>query len=201
MENKQETGLRYNSNKLRWSLVDFQALEPMVRVLEFGSKKYSDDNWRKGLKVTEICESLLRHTFAFMNGEDADPESGELHVGHMLCNAKFLSYMVLFKPEYDNRRKREPKDVIPKVSLNNEELNEMLKTLEWWRKNTIPGRNLDIGKGLPLECILCKNGQIPCVCGYINTPDTHIQLFVTESKCVYCRNPISKCRCITCYKP
>ena len=98
-----EVGDRHNSGKLQWSLVSWKALAPMVQVLMFGAKKYSAWNWTKGLKYTEICESLLRHTHAFMEGEDDDPESKLTHVGHILCNAMFLSYMSLFKKDMDDR--------------------------------------------------------------------------------------------------
>lgn len=99
----EKQGERHNENKLRWSLVPQSALEPMVRVLEFGATKYSDHNWQKGLPVTEICESLKRHLDAFMEGEDNDPESGKSHIGHIQCNALFLSWMMNNKPQLDNR--------------------------------------------------------------------------------------------------
>lgn len=109
-------GLRYNSGKLRWSLVDFEALEDMVRVLEFGSKKYSDNNWKKGLSVNQICESLLRHTFEIMSGKNNDEESRLPLAGHILCNAMFLAYMLRFKKEFDDRfidnNKKENADTI-----------------------------------------------------------------------------------------
>ena len=96
---------RFNTGKPKWGLVDFESLEPMVRVLEFGAKKYVEHNWKKGLPTTEICESLLRHVFAYLRGEDKDPESGISHIGHIQCNAMFLSHMMNFKPEFDNREK------------------------------------------------------------------------------------------------
>ncbi|MDK7375491.1 MULTISPECIES: dATP/dGTP diphosphohydrolase domain-containing protein [Weeksella] len=99
------SAVRYNGEKLRWSLVDFDALEDMVKVLEFGAKKYADNNWKKGLFTTEICESLIRHLTAYMRGEDIDPESGLPHTGHILCNAMFLSYMQRFKPDFDTRHR------------------------------------------------------------------------------------------------
>jgi hypothetical protein len=98
-----DKALRYNENKRRWSLVDFDSLEGMVKVLEYGSQKYSDNNWKKGLKTTEIAESLMRHLFAWLRGEDNDPESGLPHTGHILCNAMFLAYMEKNKPEFDSR--------------------------------------------------------------------------------------------------
>lgn len=94
---------RYNQEKLQWSLVDFNSFEDMVKVLEFGANKYDAFNWTKGLTTQSICESMLRHTFAFMSGEDKDKESGLSHVGHIQCNAMFLAYMLKNKPEFDNR--------------------------------------------------------------------------------------------------
>jgi uncharacterized protein YuzB (UPF0349 family) len=87
-----EQSLRYNEGKPQWSLVDFKSLEPMVRVMEYGCTKYSRDNWKKGLDTTQILESLSRHLFALMSGEIVDPESGEEHIGHILCNAMFWQY-------------------------------------------------------------------------------------------------------------
>lgn len=98
-----EAGLRFNKGKLKWSLVDMEALEPMVQVLMFGAEKYDSHNWKKGLKYTEVVESLQRHINAFLRGEDLDPESGLPHVGHMQCNTLFLGYMFQFKKEFDDR--------------------------------------------------------------------------------------------------
>ena len=94
---------RYNEGKIKWSLVSWRALEPMVQVLMFGAQKYSAHNWKKGLKYTEVCESLQRHMNSFLEGEDFDKESKLSHLGHILCNAMFLSYMFLFRKDMDDR--------------------------------------------------------------------------------------------------
>jgi len=99
-----EQALRYNQNKPKWSLVDFKSLEPMVKVLEYGAKKYTHENWKKGLPTKDVCESLLRHVFAYMEGEDIDNESGCTHLGHAMCNLMFLEYVMRVKPEFDNRK-------------------------------------------------------------------------------------------------
>lgn len=96
-------GDRFNTGKLKWSLVSWRALAPMVQVLMFGAEKYDDHNWKKGLKFTEVTESLQRHLNAFIEGEDNDPESKLSHVGHILCNAMFLSYMSIFRKDMDDR--------------------------------------------------------------------------------------------------
>ena len=98
-------GDRKNNGKHKWSLVSYKALEPMVDVLMFGEQKYSAHNWKKGLKYTETIESMQRHMNAFLDGEDNDPESGLPHIGHILCNAQFLSYMYQFRKDLDDRYK------------------------------------------------------------------------------------------------
>ena len=99
---KQDQALRYNEGKRKWSLVDFESLEPMVEVLEFGLKKYSKDNWKKGMPVSEVCESLLRHVFALLKGEEFDKESNISHIGHIQCNAMFIAYILKHKREEYN---------------------------------------------------------------------------------------------------
>jgi len=87
-----EKSERYNEGKLKWSLVHFKSLIPLVKVLMFGAKKYSPDNWKKRLDKKEILESLARHLFALMDGEENDRESGESHIGHIMSNAMFYAY-------------------------------------------------------------------------------------------------------------
>ncbi len=91
-EAKKAHGLRYNDGKLKWSYVNFEALEPMVRVLMFGAQKYEPFNWMKGLDKKEVLESMQRHLAKLMDGENNDPESNLHHIGHIMCNAMFYSY-------------------------------------------------------------------------------------------------------------
>jgi len=84
--------LRYNNGKLDWSLIDYKALTPMIRVLMFGSKKYTPDNWKKGMPREQILNSAMRHLTALMDGEEIDPESGLPHIGHLMCNGMFYSF-------------------------------------------------------------------------------------------------------------
>jgi hypothetical protein len=83
---------RFNEGKPKWSLVHFGSLIPMIRVLEFGAKKYSPDNWKKGMDTKEILESMQRHLAALIDGEEVDFESGISHMGHIQCNAMFYNY-------------------------------------------------------------------------------------------------------------
>jgi len=95
IEEKKETALRFNKDKLKWSLIDWTSLEPMVRQLMFGQKKYSRDNWKKGMKLSEIEDSLKRHSVALHNDPfSIDEESGLSHTAGLLCNSMFYSYYV-----------------------------------------------------------------------------------------------------------
>jgi hypothetical protein len=109
MSDSKGEALRFNEGKRRWGLVDFKSLEPMVKVLEFGANKYDDHNWKKGLDYVGVSESLMRHMFAWLDGEDIDPESGISHIGHIMCNAMFLSYYIENYPELDDRFKKKIK--------------------------------------------------------------------------------------------
>lgn len=37
-------------------------------------------------------ECMQRHLAALMDGETHDKESGQLHIGHIMCNALFYQY-------------------------------------------------------------------------------------------------------------
>jgi len=87
-----EKASRCNEGKPKWSLVHFESLVPMIRVLEFGAKKYAPKNWMKPMDTTEILESMQRHLAALLDGEIFDRESGISHMGHIQCNAMFYNY-------------------------------------------------------------------------------------------------------------
>ena len=88
--------VKFDSGKVDWTLVPFEALEDMVKVLEFGAKKYDRWNWTTGggFKWTRVAASGMRHLFAWLRGEDTDPESGLSHIAHAQCNLLFLAYYI-----------------------------------------------------------------------------------------------------------
>lgn len=106
LKQPQAKGDRFNTGKPKWSLIPQSALLPMVRQAEYGATKYAAWNWTKGLKVTEICESLKRHLDAFMEGKDLD-EEGMPHIGGIQWNAMALQWMLVNKPELDDRYKHD----------------------------------------------------------------------------------------------
>lgn len=88
-----------------WHGVNWNALECMVRVLEFGAKKYEVNGWRKGYLVSKCMDSLYRHVIALARGEKNDQETGISHYGHILCNLMFISWWIENRPELDDRPK------------------------------------------------------------------------------------------------
>lgn len=59
----------------------------MARVLEEGTKKYSDHNWRKGLMWSRMYNAALRHLGSM---SDWDDETGLGSDAHAACEIMFL---------------------------------------------------------------------------------------------------------------
>lgn len=94
---------RHNIGKSRYDLLPTFAQEQYARVMTYGAEKYSDRNWEKGMSWSSVAASLERHLQAFKRGEDFDPESGCLHVAHIICNAAYLAEYYDIYPEGDDR--------------------------------------------------------------------------------------------------
>jgi hypothetical protein len=111
---------RFNTGKSQLSMIleAKHALEGIASVMQFGAQKYERSNWRRGLKHTQICDSMLRHLSAYLSGETYDKESGLHHAFHIATNALFLAEHVVTHPNLDDRAF---------VSTVDEHLNEVLK--------------------------------------------------------------------------
>lgn len=73
------TGGRKGRKPERTDLLPFFALRLLAEHYGRGAEKYDDHNWRKGYAWSLSYGALLRHLFAWLNGEDRDPETGSLH--------------------------------------------------------------------------------------------------------------------------
>lgn len=106
---KLKEGIKLDTGKLRYDLLSTISLEELVKVLTFGSIKYEDRNWEKGIKFSRVFAAALRHLFTLWRGEDFDPETGILHSAHAECNTHFLT-QYLSDPErykeFDDRPKQ-----------------------------------------------------------------------------------------------
>jgi hypothetical protein len=82
--------MHFDSGKPDLTLIDPGFQREMAKVLGYGAKKYSVDNWRKGSSYRRYVASTLRHIQAFLEREDIDPESECEHLAHAACNIMFI---------------------------------------------------------------------------------------------------------------
>jgi hypothetical protein len=95
-------GIKNDSEKPQMALLPFDSLEEVARVLTFGARKYSPDNWRKVPEGLERYESaMLRHLAAYHRGEAVDQESGLSHLAHAACCILFMIYFEKQAKSYD----------------------------------------------------------------------------------------------------
>lgn len=100
------SGARYNQGKPDWSLMPLPLLEEVVRVWEYGAKKYAAWNWAKGMPWSVPYSCMVRHARAWWwNGERNDPESGYSHLAHIICNVMMLMHFETKYKEGDDRPK------------------------------------------------------------------------------------------------
>ena len=84
--------VKNDEGKLQWSLMPFEQLEEVVKVLMNGAKKYSRDNWKKCDDFDRYKDALMRHVTSYIKGEKLDSEDGLSHLAHAICNCLFLMY-------------------------------------------------------------------------------------------------------------
>ena len=91
-------GAKHDGGKLRYSLLPKGTVNEVLKVLEFGAKKYAPDNWMKVDNAqTRYYDAALRHITAWHEGEKFDQETGVSHIAHALCCLHFLMWFELEK--------------------------------------------------------------------------------------------------------
>lgn len=113
LETNKGTALRFNDGKTRLDLVPQSAIDGLGKVLTKGAAKYAPRNWEKGMKWSNVSSSLKRHLAAYERGEDYDPETGLLHMEHVLTNAAFLVEYYRTYPQGDDR----PHDYLKRAKI------------------------------------------------------------------------------------
>ncbi len=89
-------GVKFDTGKPSPSLLPMKPLLEVVKVLDFGAKKYARDNWQKVSNAEErYLDAALRHLMAFTDGEENDEESGLSHLAHCMCCLLFLLWFRL----------------------------------------------------------------------------------------------------------
>ena len=93
IEQVRQSGMKFDSNKPRHSLLPKGAVNSVIEVLEFGAKKYSADNWQEVDNAKErYYNAAMRHIDSWWNGEKCDPETGIHHLAHAATNLFFLMW-------------------------------------------------------------------------------------------------------------
>lgn len=99
-------GTKHDKEKVQLDLLSSAWIMGVGDVLTFGAKKYAAHNWRKGIKLSRLLGACLRHIFAFLKGEDKDPETGISHLYHASCCLMFASELHETMPDIvDDRYK------------------------------------------------------------------------------------------------
>ena len=88
-----EVGMKFDTDKLLYSLIPTSATKALAEVLTYGAKKYAPGNWVKVDNGEDrYLNALFRHLEAYRAGEDFDEESKLSHLAHCMCNIAFLHH-------------------------------------------------------------------------------------------------------------
>jgi hypothetical protein len=101
------TGVKYDGDKPRMSLVPPKAILEVAKVLTYGAKKYSAENWRKVPEAHQrYLDAALRHINQYHQGQIIDNETGINHLAHAICSLLFIVELDSLKatPEPDQRQ-------------------------------------------------------------------------------------------------
>ncbi len=109
---------KHDDGKPRLDYLDPYVMEEVAKVLTFGATKYAPWNWKKGIEIGRLTAACLRHIFAFMRGENTDPETGLSHLAHAICCLMFALWMIENRRDMDDRSSNEPKVTEPKITVD-----------------------------------------------------------------------------------
>lgn len=84
-------GMKDDSGKLRYELIDDAAEAEMVAVLTTGAAKYEANNWRNVVPLYDrYYAALRRHLRAYRSGQHIDPASNLHHLAEAACCVHFM---------------------------------------------------------------------------------------------------------------
>ena len=92
--------VKFDSEKPMYHLVDPYAHEDLAKLLTFGAKKYTADNWKKG-DIKTYISALERHLSDIKKAIDScdyslfiDKDSSLQHGAALMCNSMFIQYFI-----------------------------------------------------------------------------------------------------------
>jgi len=104
MSSKQEMpAWKNDGGKLRYDLIPPEPLKALAFVYTLGASKYTDHNWRKGMKWSRCIAALMRHVEAFRAGEAFDQKDGQHHLASVAWCAFALMEYERTHSELDDR--------------------------------------------------------------------------------------------------
>jgi hypothetical protein len=101
----EKTGGMKGSKPIQIHALPWEAFAALGEVYAFGAQKYTDYNFRKGYDWSLSFDAMMRHAFAFWDGEDLDPESELPHMAHVMWHAAALLAFMADHPDLDDRFK------------------------------------------------------------------------------------------------
>lgn len=100
-----QLGVKFDSEKLPYHLIPFEALEEIVKILKYGANKYGERNWEKGMQASRLYSASMRHVTSWWRGRDLDDETSSSHLAHAACCLLFLLELDLTGRLVDDRTK------------------------------------------------------------------------------------------------
>jgi hypothetical protein len=96
-------GRKDDTGKLPYHLLPSDAIEEIVKVLDFGAARYAPRNWERGMAWSRPFSALMRHMWAWWRGQETDPETDYSHLAHAGCCVLFLLAYQLRRVGSDDR--------------------------------------------------------------------------------------------------
>ena len=101
---KYDKPVKFDNGKPRMDLIAPELMVELGKILRYGSAKYEDRNWERGIDWGRYYAALQRHLWAWWSGEDNDSETNESHLSHAACCLMFLLASEKRKIGNDNRK-------------------------------------------------------------------------------------------------
>lgn len=103
--NPPKEAMRFTEGKMRFDLLPIEALIELTRVYDMGAIKYDDNNWRKGMKWSQVYRPIFSHLFKWLSGQTVDSETGCHHLAMVAWNCLTLVTYQIRKIGTDDRVK------------------------------------------------------------------------------------------------
>lgn len=98
--------MKETTGKPPLDLVPAELVYAAGRAFDFGAKKYSRHNWRKGIPTSKLYSALDRHIKAWNEGEEKADDSGLSHLDHAAACLAMLLQTLKDHPHLDDRYKK-----------------------------------------------------------------------------------------------